>query len=99
MKEPLLFPPHIQVSKWLKDLIVEMMTIDEFKRIGIKQVLEIVQKNSKEMDLEWFEWAYTVSIYFYWAILIHLCSLGPVRIYHHYFFIELYSIIHNFFSF
>ena len=52
MKEPLVFPPHIQVSKWLKDLIVEMMTIDEFKRIGIKQVLEIVQKNSKEMDLE-----------------------------------------------
>lgn len=39
MKEPIVFPPHIQVSKWLKDLIVEMITIDEFKRIGIKQVV------------------------------------------------------------
>jgi len=35
----------------MKNLIVEMMTIDEFKRIGIKKVLDIIAKNSKEMDL------------------------------------------------
>ena len=52
MKQPIDFPPHIQVSKWLKNLISEMMNIDESKRLGIKQALDILQKNSKDMDLE-----------------------------------------------
>ena len=52
MKQKIQFPPHIQVSKWLKDLITEMMTVDESKRIGIKQALDILLKNSKDMDLE-----------------------------------------------
>jgi hypothetical protein len=30
-----------------------MLTIDEAKRISIKQALEILQKESKEMDVEW----------------------------------------------
>jgi hypothetical protein len=29
-----------------------MLTIDEAKRISIKQALEILQKESKEMDVE-----------------------------------------------
>jgi hypothetical protein len=52
MKQPIEFPPHIKISVWLKQLIVDMMTIDESKRIGIKQVLEIILKNSKDMDIE-----------------------------------------------
>lgn len=52
MKQPIDFPPHIKISDWMKQLIVDMMTIDEAKRIGIKQVLEIIQKNSKDMDIE-----------------------------------------------
>lgn len=52
MKEPIIFPPHIKVSPWLKQLMAEMMTIDEFKRIGIKQVLEVIQTKSAQMDLE-----------------------------------------------
>ena len=52
MKQPIDFPPHIKVSNWLKQLIVDMMTIDEFKRIGINQVLEILEKNNKSMDIE-----------------------------------------------
>lgn len=52
MKQPIDFPPHIKISAWMKQLIVDMMTIDEAKRIGIKQVLEIIQKNSKDMDIE-----------------------------------------------
>lgn len=52
MKEKIDYPPHIQVSKWLKDLITEMMTVDESKRIGIKQALDVLLKNSKDMDLE-----------------------------------------------
>jgi len=52
MKQPIDFPPHIKISPWLKQLISDMMTIDESKRIGIKQVLEIILKNSKDMDIE-----------------------------------------------
>jgi ribosomal protein S10 len=51
MKQPIDFPPHIKVSPWLKQLIVEMMTIDEYKRINMKQVLEILNKNSEGMDI------------------------------------------------
>jgi hypothetical protein len=29
-----------------------MMTIDEFKRISIKQVLDVLQAHSPQMDLE-----------------------------------------------
>ena len=35
-----------------------MMTIDESKRMGIKQVLEIIQKYCKDMDIEWFKYVY-----------------------------------------
>ena len=55
MKQPIDFPPHIKVSQSLKQLIVEMITIDEFKRVGIRQVLEVIQKHSEGMDLEWFK--------------------------------------------
>ena len=51
MKKPIDFPPHIKVSPWLKDLM-EMMKIDEFKRLSIKNVLEILQVQSSKMDLE-----------------------------------------------
>ena len=51
MKQPIDFPPHIKVSNWLKQLVVEMMNIDEMKRISIKQVLEIIVKNCQEMDV------------------------------------------------
>lgn len=51
MKKPIEFPPNIKISAWLKQLLVNMMTIDEFKRIGMKQVLEAIQKNSQAMDL------------------------------------------------
>ena len=51
MKKPIGFPPHIKVSPWLKDLM-EMMKIDEFKRLSIKKVLEILQVQSSKMDLE-----------------------------------------------
>ncbi len=52
MKKPIDFPPHIKVSPWLKDLMMNMMKIDEFKRFSIKQVLEILQAQSSKMDLE-----------------------------------------------
>jgi len=52
MKKPIDFPPHIKVSPWLKDLMMEMMKIDEFKRLSIKKVLEILQVQSSKMDLE-----------------------------------------------
>lgn len=42
MKKPFDFPPIIQVSKWVKQLLIEMLTIDEAKRISIKKVLEIL---------------------------------------------------------
>lgn len=52
MKKPFDFPPNIEVSGWVKHLLQAMLTIDEAKRISIKQVLEVLQKESKEMDLE-----------------------------------------------
>ena len=52
MTQPIDFPPHIKVSAWLKQLVVQMITIDEAKRIGIKQVVEVLVKNSKDMDVE-----------------------------------------------
>ena len=39
MKKPFDFPPNIVVSKWVKQLLCEMLTIDEAKRISIKKVL------------------------------------------------------------
>ena len=66
MKQPIDFPPHIKISDWMKQLIVDMMTIDEAKRIGIKQVLEIIQKNSKDMDIEWFK--YVLESWISWKI-------------------------------
>jgi len=42
MKKSIDFPPHIQISPWLRNLLVQMLTIDEFKRISIKQVLEAI---------------------------------------------------------
>lgn len=52
MKQPIDFPPHIKISAWLKKLMMDMMTIDEFKRISMKQVLQTLQAETKEMDLE-----------------------------------------------
>lgn len=51
MKKPFDFPPNIEVSANTKQLLRGMLTIDEAKRISIKQVLEALQKDSKEMDL------------------------------------------------
>ena len=47
MKKPFDFPPNIEVSEWVKQLLRNMLTIDEAKRISIKQVLELLQKESK----------------------------------------------------
>jgi serine/threonine protein kinase len=52
MKHPIDFPPHIKVSAWLKDLMVQMMTIDEFKRISIKKVQDIIRAETNQMELE-----------------------------------------------
>lgn len=55
MKKPIDFPPHIKISDWLKQLLMGMMSIDEFKRISMKQVLESLLAENKEMDLEWLQ--------------------------------------------
>lgn len=52
MKKPFDFPPNIETSEWVKHLLRGMMTIDEGKRCSIKEVLDVLQKESKEMDLE-----------------------------------------------
>jgi hypothetical protein len=44
MKKPFDFPPNIEVSEWIRQLLRGMLTVDEAKRISIKQVLEILQK-------------------------------------------------------
>jgi hypothetical protein len=36
----------------VKQLLRGMMTIDEGKRSSIKEVLEVLQKESREMDIE-----------------------------------------------
>jgi polo-like kinase 4 len=38
MRKPLEFPPHIKISDWIKQLLREMLTIDESKRASIKRV-------------------------------------------------------------
>jgi serine/threonine protein kinase len=52
MKKPFDFPPNIDVSEWLKQVLRGMLTIDEGKRWPIKQVLDVLLKESKEMDVE-----------------------------------------------
>lgn len=52
MKKPIDFPPHIKISPWLKKLLVDMLTIDEYKRIPIKQVLEVILRESSHMEQE-----------------------------------------------
>lgn len=51
MKKSIDFPPHIQISPWLRNLLLQMLTIDESKRISIKQVLEVIEKHAGQMDL------------------------------------------------
>jgi serine/threonine-protein kinase ULK/ATG1 len=42
MKKPFDFPPNVDVPSWLKQLMRDMLTIDEAKRISIKQVVEVL---------------------------------------------------------
>lgn len=42
MRKPLEFPPAIKVSSWIKQLLRDMLTVDETKRISMKQVHEIL---------------------------------------------------------
>lgn len=42
MRKPLEFPPAIKVSDWIKQLLRDMLTVDEAKRISMKQVREIL---------------------------------------------------------
>lgn len=51
MKLPIDFPPHIKISSWLKKLLIDMLTIDEFKRISMKQVTEVIQREGNLMEL------------------------------------------------
>jgi hypothetical protein len=39
MKKPFDFPPNIEASPWLKQLLRDMLNIDEAKRLSIKQVV------------------------------------------------------------
>lgn len=39
MKKPFDFPPNIAISEWTKQLIREMLTVDESKRVSINHVL------------------------------------------------------------
>ena len=53
MKKDILFPPHIEVDDWLKDLIRGMMTIEEEERLSIKDVVQILKKYMEtRMDME-----------------------------------------------
>lgn len=54
MKEPIIFPPNIKVSDWVKDMIRGMLTVDESKRLGIYEVKKIIESHTGgSMDLEW----------------------------------------------
>lgn len=52
MKEPICFPPQVKVSEWLKQLIRNMLNIDEFKRYTIKEVLQVLQTQCTGMEIE-----------------------------------------------
>jgi len=53
MKEPIIFPPNIKVSDWVKDMIRGMLTVDESKRLGIYEVKKIIESHTGgSMDLE-----------------------------------------------
>ena len=49
MKEPIVFPPQVKVSEWLKQLIRNMFNVDEFKRYSIKEVLQVLQAQNTGM--------------------------------------------------
>ena len=52
MKEPINFPPHVKVSEWLKQLIRNMLNIDEYKRYTIKEVLQVLKTQCTDMEIE-----------------------------------------------
>lgn len=47
MRNEIYFPPHINVSEWLKKLIKGMLEVDEENRLSIKEVISIIIKNSE----------------------------------------------------
>lgn len=52
MRKPFDFPPNIEVAEWIKHLLRGMLNIDEGKRCSIKEVLDTLQKECKEMEVE-----------------------------------------------
>lgn len=50
MREKINFPPHINVSDWIKDMIRGMLEVDESKRLWIYEVKKIILTNTGIMD-------------------------------------------------
>ena len=52
MKEEIKFPPKCKVDNWIKEMIGKMLAIDESKRLSVKEVRDIMDKQMGKMETE-----------------------------------------------